>query len=226
MAQGTAIPDLSTLEFTTLSIDEKSIDNEYWQEIVLPCNLGVLKNQSLVLVLKDFSQDMEVRYSITGGWGGMTENGYIFAAENSTSSVAYLIVIDDDIEDEIDEYQTDAWVTIKPWASIYGSLIYGSNSYIKVFEYKHQMYAVVNEQTDTGAPKLFINGYRGAAKSNASNLSYTITGLQMTTNELVDKIILVYNGPGEEEAGPWRKIVANTAAGNIKVELWKCNSRA
>ena len=218
LAQGASIPDLSTLEFTTLSLDERPIDSEYWQEIVLPCNLGVLKNQSLVLVLKDFSQDMEVRYSITGGWGGMTENGYIFAAENSTSSLAYLIVIDDEIEDEIDEYQTDTWVTIKPWGSIYGSLIYGSNSYIKVFEYKHQMYAVVNEQTDTGAPKLFINGYRGAAKSNASNLSYTITGLPMTTDELVDKIILIYNGPGEEETQPWRKIVSNNSSGNIKVE--------
>ncbi len=218
LAQGASIPDLSTLEFTTLSLDERPIDSEYWQEITLPCNLGVLKNQSLVLVLKDFSQEMEVRYSITGGWGVMTEDGYIFAAENSTESIAYLIVIDDAINDEIIEYQTDTWATLKPWASIYGSLIYGSNSHIKVFEYKHQMYAVVNEQTDTGAPKLFINGYRGAAKSNASNLSYTITGLQMTTNELVDKIILIYNGAGENEAQPWRKIVSNDSAGKLKVE--------
>ena len=212
------MPDINDLEFKTSSYDEPPLDNERWVEKVLTCNVGVLEGQNLIIVLKDFSQELELRFSITGGWGGQTEDGYIFAAETANPNQNIILVIDDEYDDLILEYQSGEWAVILPWASIYGSLIYGSSSYIKIFEYKHQMYAVVNEQTDIGAPKLFMNGYRGNAGNNATDLGVTLTRIPMSVNELTGKVILIYNGPGEDETQPWRKILRNSAQGVIRVE--------
>ena len=89
------------------------------------------------------------------------------------------------------------------------------------FEYLRQLYAVVSYDDLATKPKLFINGYRGLATSNAADLTKINTGLTLTANELAGCIALVISGPGSAEKQPWRKITSNTTAGVCTVsEAW------
>lgn len=216
----------SELSFTTITLDADDYGFDetggYWAEIVLPVNSAVVKDQCVNLIVGDFSHDIEFRYSITGGWGWLTEDssdGYdtnykTISAEDSTAipDVNKVIITGDDPDDKIQSCASDgiAWATTSEFGSIYGSLVYGGNTYARFFEYKGALYAVMNDSNDAGTPRLFINGYRGVCTSNASNLSLTRTGLTITEN-LKDKIVLINAGAGSSELQPWRKIKSNSS---------------
>jgi len=200
----------SELSFTTLTLDADDYDEVApWWEIVIPFNSSVTTGKCVNLIVGDFSHDIDIRYSITGGWGFLTEAGdYIFSSEDSK-----IIITGDDPADKIQSCAGDgvAWATTSEFGSIYGSLVYGSNFYAHFFEYKGALYAVVNDSNDAGAPRLYINGYRGVATSNASNLAVTRTSLAIDAAlvDIEDKIILLTAGAGSTESQPWRKIKSN-----------------
>lgn len=93
----------------------------------------------------------------------------------------------------------------------------------KLFEYKRQLYAVLNE-TNKNSAKLFMNGWRGVADSNAANLSRLVDATQTTAwdnNAAANCIVLIINGAGEHEEQPWRR-VASSASGTLTVSSpWK-----
>ena len=82
------------------------------------------------------------------------------------------------------------------YAALYGELVYGGNSYIKLFEYKHAMYAIVNDPNEVSPPKLFMNGLRGVMKSNAANLYASYLDQTVNPADVVGKTIFIYNGAG------------------------------
>lgn len=76
------------------------------------------------------------------------------------------------------------------------------------FEYKEQQYFVVSGAS--GAPKIYMAGDRGAADSNAGQLSKLIDASKTwTVNEHVGSVVLITDGPGKLEPQPWRTITAN-----------------
>lgn len=92
------------------------------------------------------------------------------------------------------------------------------------FEYKRQLYAVSKPQDGSGFGVIYMNGWRGTADSNSGALTKlkdsTQTGWSIGTPN-TDGIVLITNGPGSEEAQPWRKIVGS-ASGQLTVSpAWK-----
>lgn len=219
-----ADPDVpSALSFASVTLDADDYDESAtWWEIVLPVNSVIEEGQAANLIIGNFSHDINIRYSITGGWGFLTEDeGYIFESEDSVDTAPetnIVIITGDDPDDKIQSCASDgvAWTVDSEFGSIFGSIIYGGNTYARFFEYKGALYAVINDSNSASAPRLFMNGYRGAAKSNASNLALTKTGLTIT-EDLTDKIVLITAGAGSDESQPWRKITSNSS-GTLTVE--------
>jgi len=74
--------------------------------------------------------------------------------------------------------------------------------------YKELIYLIVSG--NSGAPKIYENGERGAADSNAGQLNKLIDATKTWgTNALVGAVVRVIDGPGKEELQPWRLITAN-----------------
>lgn len=93
----------------------------------------------------------------------------------------------------------------------------------KLFEYKRQLYLIQNK-FNGNAPVLYMNGYRGAAQTNSTDLSTFVmqSGTTLTLNELAGAIVLLTAGPGSDEPQPWREIVSNTTGGICTVATpWK-----
>lgn len=88
---------------------------------------------------------------------------------------------------------------------------------MKFFQYKGAMYAV-SIGDDGFTPKIFINGYRGAAADNAANKLLLKSGLTLTQNELAGCYAKIVEGPGGKDRWKWRKIVSNTTGGDITVD--------
>jgi hypothetical protein len=83
-----------------------------------------------------------------------------------------------------------------------------SDYQIKFFQYKGAQYAI--QQQDTGAPKLFINGDRGAADSNSGDLTYLNDATKTwIPNEWNGCTVKVTEGPGMDEDTNYRPIGSN-----------------
>ncbi len=83
-------------------------------------------------------------------------------------------------------------------------------------DYKEQQYAFISGAI--GAPKIYMNGDRGAADSNAGNLNQLLDATKTwVTDEFIGCVVLITGGPGKDEAQPWRKITANGAS-NLAVD--------
>ncbi|HBF40440.1 MAG TPA: hypothetical protein DDW19_01265 [Anaerolineaceae bacterium] len=79
----------------------------------------------------------------------------------------------------------------------------------KFFQYQYSLYCLM--QTN-GAPKLYMNGDRGCADSNAGNLTRLMDATKnWTANQWAGAIVQLIGGAGSNEVVNWRKIVSNTA---------------
>jgi len=77
------------------------------------------------------------------------------------------------------------------------------------YEYKGAEYLVYNQQS--GAPKLFLNGDRGAADSNSGALGTLVDATKAwATNQWAGCTVWITEGPGSLETVPFRTIVSNT----------------
>lgn len=93
---------------------------------------------------------------------------------------------------------------------------------VKLFEYKRQLYAVLNE-TNKDSAKLFMNGWRGVADANTGALSKLKDSTQSGWADDAAKgcIVLIINGKGEHEEQPWRRVISS-ASGELTVSSpWK-----
>lgn len=83
---------------------------------------------------------------------------------------------------------------------------------VHFFDYKGVKYAVQTND-DGSAPKIFQNGYRGLATSNAGALTTTKTNLDLTgitANAMQGNVIKIISGTGATERVSWRTILSNT----------------
>ncbi len=77
----------------------------------------------------------------------------------------------------------------------------------RFFTYKRQLYMVHN--TTGAAPKLYINGDRGAADANTGALTTLVDATKAwTVNEWAGCVAMLIGGPGSNEIKPWRTIVS------------------
>lgn len=208
------------LDMTEYSMEADENEEAY---AIFSCNVAAEVGQFLNIVIGNFSADMTVYYSVT--CDDIFEDEQTDDLLLTTEDGLMLIAEDeDDRADEIQFYNTvtPAWETELSLASIYGSVIYGTNSYMRMFEYKHQIYAIVNDTDQVTAPSLYMNGYRGVVtRHNAGNKFKMYTNLTLTANELQGKIVYIYNGPGENELQPWRTIAGNTTTGTLTFDdMW------
>lgn len=93
---------------------------------------------------------------------------------------------------------------------------------VKLFEYKRQLYAVMNE-TNKDFAKLFMNGWRGVADANTGAPSTLKDSTQTGWADDAAKgcIVLIINGKGEHEDQPWRRVISS-ASGVLTVSSpWK-----
>ena len=79
-------------------------------------------------------------------------------------------------------------------------------------EYKGAMYAFTSPD-DQSTPKIYMNGYRGAATSNTADKSKTNTVLNLSGVDLAGKVIKIVAGKGSLEECPERVITSNTTTG-------------
>lgn len=88
------------------------------------------------------------------------------------------------------------------------------------YEYKSALYFLANPDAG-GAPRLWMNGDRGAADSNAGNLDKVIDATKAwTVDAFVGATVVLIEGPGSLEPQPWRKVVANTATQLVVDTPW------
>lgn len=93
-----------------------------------------------------------------------------------------------------------------------------SNSKAKniFFEYKSALY-VATMPDDLGAPKLFINGYRGLAKANTNHPEWLDMNISTGMNQWTGCVVKIVGGKGANEETPWRLIKSNDALGKLTV---------
>ena len=92
----------------------------------------------------------------------------------------------------------------------------------KLFEYKRQLYAVLNN-VDKAEVKLFMNGWRGVADANTGELNKLKDATQAgwADNAAEGCVVLITNGTGEAEDQPWR-LITSSASGVLTVSSpWK-----
>lgn len=78
------------------------------------------------------------------------------------------------------------------------------------YEYKGAQYKVLNAAT--GAPTVWMNGDRGAADSNAGQLTKLIDATKAwTMNQWKGCVVKIVQGTGKAEMQQWRMITSNTA---------------
>lgn len=106
----------------------------------------------------------------------------------------------------------DAWGSVASNTCIAFTLYTAASGFAHFFEYKGALYAVTKPD-DFTTPKLFINGYRGAATSNSADKTKLNTSLNLSGVDLTGKIALIIGGPGSREEYPWRVITGNTSTG-------------
>ncbi|MEN6571406.1 MAG: choice-of-anchor R domain-containing protein [Anaerolineaceae bacterium] len=88
----------------------------------------------------------------------------------------------------------------------------------KFFQYKYALYCLL--QTNT-IPKLFLNGDRGCADSNAGNLTKLIDATKAwKSDQWAGAIVQLIRGAGSNEVVNWRKIVSNTATELVVDSPW------
>ena len=79
-----------------------------------------------------------------------------------------------------------------------------------LYQYKYAQYMVTKADAGTGAPKVYINGDRGAADSNAGQLNKLIDATKAwTTNAWAGCVVMVTAGTGSAEETPFRTISSN-----------------
>lgn len=72
------------------------------------------------------------------------------------------------------------------------------------FEYKSGLYKVVM-QTESGAPKLYLNGWRGVAEDNTGELHTLQSGLALAEGVATEAVVRIIEG--KSESVPERKII-------------------
>ena len=93
---------------------------------------------------------------------------------------------------------------------IYFRITDANDTYVrKLFRYNYVTYFYKNTG---GAPELWMNGYRGVAKSNAANktLLNDNGSPAWTINEWAGCTVMIIGGLGQNETKRWRRIVSNT----------------
>lgn len=202
----TIVPSGATVT-NTANVQQSSSD----MTITLSANISVVAGKDLIIIFGAASGDIDIMYAATDGKFLATESLNLLSTEDGRPLVwgsSY---------NEISAY-TVAWNTEVMYATLYGELVYGGNAYTKLFEYKHMIYAVVNDPNEVSAPKLYQNGIRGVMLSNAANLNVSYLDRTINPAEVIGKTIFIYNGAGENESQPYRKITAATAAGVLTVD--------
>lgn len=88
------------------------------------------------------------------------------------------------------------------------------------FEYQRALYMV--KRFDSGGHStLWLNGDRGAADSNAGQLTKLIDGTKTwTANEWAGAVVIITRGPGAQDNVPWRDITGNDATSLTVSEAW------
>ena len=200
--------DPTGLLFTTSAdVPQSSVD----ATITLPANIAVDAGKDLIIVVGNASGNIDIVYSATDGLFLATEDGDLISTEDGRPLVW------GDSYSEIETY-TSSWGTYIMYATLYGELVYGGNAYTKLFEYRHAMYAVVNDPNEVSAPKLYQNGIRGVMKSNAANLNVSYLDRTVNPASVIGKTVFIYNGAGENELQPYRTITAALADGTLTVD--------
>lgn len=109
-----------------------------------------------------------------------------------------------------------SWVSLATNSGITSTMKFLGGGTAIMFEYKYSLFAVTRGD-DGSRPRLFRNGYRGTALSNATDKTKLNTSLSLTGINLAGKIAMVWSGPGSEESQNWRTISSNTTTGTNDV---------
>ncbi|MFA6271088.1 MAG: choice-of-anchor R domain-containing protein, partial [Candidatus Paceibacterota bacterium] len=90
------------------------------------------------------------------------------------------------------------------------------------FEYKRGLYMVKTDREDGSHAILYINGDRGAADANTGALSTLVDASKSwTTDEHFGATVILIEGPGSEEAQPWRRVISNNGTSLDVFPDWK-----
>jgi len=156
------------------------------QAITVPANSNIY----LFLFIEQDAPDGSVR--VAGGVADPVTGGALYQCDSAAS---------------------EDWDTVIDNRCFYGWIHYTEEYDSLFFEYRKQMYVIMNTLSNDSA-QLYMNGYRGYCASNSSYLNRTnIDAYGLTANELTGTIIYLIAGPGSQERRPWRKVVSNTALG-------------
>lgn len=203
----TIIPSEVTVT-NVAQVPQSSVD----MNVTLSTNIVAASGKDLIIIVGAASGNVDIVYSATDGYFLATEAGCLITTEDGRP-LAW-----GESYSEISTYEASAWSTHILYATLYGELVYGGNVYTKLFEYKHAMYAIVNDPNEVSAPKLYMNGLRGVMDSNAANLNVSYLGQTIVPEEVIGKTVFIYNGAGENERQPYRKIINASANGTVTVD--------
>jgi hypothetical protein len=105
----------------------------------------------------------------------------------------------------IDLYHS-AMDILQAWSTIY-------------YQYRGAQYRITQEAS--GAPRVWINGDRGAADSNSGALTTLVDGTKTwVVNQWAGAVAVVVGGTGALEPEPWRTVVSNTATALTVDTAW------
>jgi len=108
------------------------------------------------------------------------------------------------------------WNAVKATSALAYQLGEMPNSQARFFEYKGAIYAVINSSSG-GAPRLFMNGFRGVAQATYATSNFVGS---WSTGTLTNKIVKVTGGKGYNSFTNWRKIISGSAGTYAVAPYW------
>jgi hypothetical protein len=148
------------------------------------------------------------------------EQPYVVVTQDDWSGGRGQEIFEKDDARFLDSYRIGSWrgdLVCGPAVTMMGGVTVGGRALF--FHYFGSEFVIISPEDGVTAPKMYILGLRGMAKSAMPDKSCTYTSLNLTLDQLTGCIIQVVEGSGFEEERNWRLITSNTAGADSVITV-------
>lgn len=144
----------------------------------------------------------------------------LYLQSNDAVTSLRIAYLDGVTGDDVFHVSTIGWYAFEDY-TIFSTIHIGMEVNYIFFEYRRQLYAILNSTTKDTA-QLFINGWRGTCTvSTALGTLVDSSQSEWADDAAVGCIVLIINGKGENETQPWREVIASVDGALTVSPPWK-----
>ena len=165
----------------------------------------------------DLSMHYVLAVGSPGALSSTTEYHVVFDGGSGATSTNHWALAYDTTGTANESSDGSSWSTssTKPFFIIFDDVSPGSGEF---FNYKQGLYYVTTPDEDEDSV-LYLNGTRGVATSGSTS-TIVDTNNTRVTNEFQNKILMITDGVGSDQARPWRTIASHTTTTYTFSDLW------